>query len=184
VRRKQSPVPPSLVAQIQDALDGVDEASATLDAVLAAGAPLLVRRRTRTELRHALEAADKLLRRATDLARPHSYTEWKKWRHRLSQLDTVLQVHLFAEQDDTGVMPLGSIRAIDTGMSGPSIGDLQHGQSRPLGTPARYGLDMDTVLTAPRDVTFASHADRELGPVAAVIVPMPALDTGWPADAA
>ena len=135
------------------------------------GAPPLVRRRTRTELRQALEAADRLLRRATDLARPHSYTEWKKWRHRLSQLDTALQVHLFAELDDTGAMPLGSIRAIDTGMSGPSIGDLQHGQSRPLHTPARYGLDMDTVLSAPRGVTFAFPVDRELGPVAAVMIP-------------
>lgn len=184
MRRRQPPVPPSLVGQIQEALEGVDKASATLDAVLAEGAPLLVRRRTRRELRQAFESADELLRRAANLAHPHSYTEWSKWRHRLSQLDTVLQVHLFAEQDDTGVSPLGSIRAIDTGMSGPSIGELQHGQSRPPGTPARYGLDMDTVLTAPPSVRFVSPVDREPGQEAAVIIPMPTVDAGSPADAA
>ena len=91
----------------------------------------------------------------------------------------MLQVHLFAEQDDTGVWPLGSIRAIDTGM-----GELQHGQPRPPGTPARYGLDMDTVLTAPPSVRFVSPVDREPGQEAAVIIPMPAVDAGSPADAA
>jgi hypothetical protein len=37
-------------------------------------------------------------------------------------------------------------------MSGPAIGELQHGDSVPPGTPARYGVDMDTLLSRPQPV--------------------------------
>ena len=57
--------------------------------------------------------------------------------------------HLLAEQDESGLLPSGSVRAVDTGMSGPDIGDLQHGQSRPPGTPPTYGLDIEALLTSP-----------------------------------
>jgi len=32
-------------------------------------------------------------------------------------------------------------------MSGPAIGDLLHGESREPGAPARYGLDLEAVIT-------------------------------------
>ncbi|HEY0949940.1 hypothetical protein, partial [Nocardioides sp.] len=81
------------------------------------------------------------------LARLGSRREWAQWRHRLARLSTARQRHLLVERDDPGVLPLGTVRAIDTGMSGPAIGDLLHGESREPGAPARYGLDLEAVIT-------------------------------------
>ncbi len=170
--RRRSVVPPAVVGQIQVALDRVDRAGTALDAVLAAGAPLSVRRQARARLKLDLEAADGLLRGVALLVRGHSYLEWSTWRHRLSRLDTVRQSLLLADHDDLGVIPPGSIRAIDTGMSGPDIGDLQHGRSRPAGAAATYGLDMDPVLSVSRVVT-AAPAGADAGTRAAVVVPLP-----------
>jgi hypothetical protein len=141
-------VPEVLVGQISDALAAVDEARAELARVVAAGAPLRDRRAAYASLGHAFDEADALLREAVALARQRSYRVWGLWRHRLSSLDTARQVHLFAGQDDVGLLPLGSVRAIDTGMSGPDIGDLQHGMSRAPGSPPTYGLDVEALLTA------------------------------------
>ena len=153
-RRKQNPpVPAVLVQQIDAALEAVDAARADLKAVLAAREPLAARRLARTRLDRAFAAADPLLRqaatqtRAAIHTRPGAYVTWSQWRRRLSRLDTQWQMHQFAGLDDVACPPIGSIRTIDTGMSGPDIGDLQHGHSREPGTPATYGLDIESVLT-------------------------------------
>jgi hypothetical protein len=141
-------VPALLVDQIEEALSAVDEARAEWDRVIADRAPLRERGAASAGIRHAFDAADALLRQATALAKQRSYWEWSLWRHRLSSLDAARQIHLFAEQDDPGMLPIGSVRAIDTGMSGPDIGDLQHGKSRAPGTPPAYGLDLEALVTA------------------------------------
>ncbi|MGH8827132.1 MAG: hypothetical protein ACRDVZ_05900, partial [Jiangellaceae bacterium] len=127
----------------------------------AQAAPLTERQRARSQLRGAFAAADELLRHAVTLARTEtsgawqgSFVTWSLWRDRLSRLDAERQAHLFADQDDLGVLPVGSVRAVDTGMSGPAIGDKQHGHSRPPGTPARVGVDIAEVVNA---VDTASH---------------------------
>lgn len=140
-------MPKSLIGQIDAAQAAVGDAQAELTRVLAAGAPLPVRRKAHARLRHAFDDADALLRQATALARQRSYGEWSAWRHRLSSLDTARQIHLLAEQDEPGLLPTGSIRALDTGMSGPDIGEMQHGQSRDPGALPTYGLDIEAVLT-------------------------------------
>ena len=162
ISRRQPVVPKLLIGQIDAALAAVDDAQAELTRVLAARASLPARREAHTRLRHAFDDADALLRQATNLARQRSYLDWSKWRHLLSSLDTARQIHLFAEQDDPGLLPIGSIRALDTGMSGPDIGDMQHGQSRAPGALPTYGLDIGALLTAPEDVgrtTAAQHRD-------------------------
>lgn len=148
-----SPVPSSLVNQIETALARVDTVRAECDAATSAGMPLSTRRQLNTELTEAFEAADVLLRSATTAARQRgcvrpAFVAWSQWRRRLSRLDDAFQIHLFTESDDLPVLDLGEICAIDTGMSGPSIGDMQHGQSRPAGAPGRYGLDMAALLGA------------------------------------
>lgn len=188
-RRQQPVVPTELVTQIDEALATVDTARAELDRATKSAAPLLIRRAAHTNLRRAFDAADALLRQATGIAKQHSYREWSQWRSRLSRLDTARQIHLFAEQDDMGVLRLGSVRAIDTGMSGPDIGELQHGKSRAPGTPAAYGLDIEALLTAPpaliapateRDDTAAEEqAEPEAG-----IVPLPTATVGSAPEAA
>jgi hypothetical protein len=169
--RRQPPVPSELVTRIEAALAEVDAARAALEACVDAN--LVERRAAHARLRQSFTAADVLLRQATQQARGHSYREWSRWRSRLSRLDAAWQRHLFVESDDSGVLPVGSsVRAIDTGMSGPDIGDLQYGKSRPPGTPARYGIDADALLTRPprgpvvlrpKAVTAPDHA----GPVEA-----------------
>ena len=62
------------------------------------------------------------------------------------------------------MLRLGTVRAIDTGMSGPDYGDLLHGESCEPGTPARYGLDLEAVLAGD------DHADA---PENAVVIPLP-----------
>lgn len=149
---RQPVVSKLLVDQIDEALTAVDDARAELAFVVAERAPLRDRRDAHARVRRAFDEADALLRQATATARQHSYREWSLWRHRLSCLDTAHQIHLFAEQDEPGLLPIGSVRAIDTGMSGPDIGDLQHGQSRAPGTLPTYGLDLEALLTAPAGV--------------------------------
>jgi hypothetical protein len=147
--RRKPVVPQPLVDRIEASLQSVDSARAELARVVAEGAPLRGRREAHARVRHAFDEADALLREATALARQRSYRDWSQWRHRLSSLDGARQVHLFAEQDEPGLLPIGSVRAIDTGMSGPDLGDLLHGHSRSPGSPARYGLDLEALLNAP-----------------------------------
>jgi hypothetical protein len=97
----------------------------------------------------------------------------------LSRLATARQAHLLAEQQDPGVLPLGSVRAVDTGMSGPAIGELQHGHSKAPGTPPSYGLDMATLL--------AERGGRRCPKVSApdaTVVPLPVPTVGAPNEAA
>ena len=103
-----------------------------------------------------------------------SYREWSLWRHRLSSLGIARQVHLFAEQDDSGLLPIGSVRTIDTGMSGPDIGDLQHGHSRAPGTLPTFGLDLEALLTATGRLGSATpgpHNEWVLEPLEQQVVP-------------
>jgi hypothetical protein len=162
IPRRQPAVPKVLIGQIDAALAALDDARAELTRVVASGTTLLARREAHASLRHAFDDADALLRQATALARQRSYGDWSKWRHRLSSLDTARQVQLLAEQDDPGVLPIGSIRALDTGMSGPDTGDMQHGQSRAPGALPTYGLDIEALLTATEGVgrtTADQHRD-------------------------
>ena len=159
MRKRKRPVVPKLLSdQISEALAAVDDAQANLATALADRAPRLERRRAHARVTHAYDEADALLRQATTLAKPHSYREWSLWRHRLSSLGTARQIHLFAELDDSGLLPIGEVRAIDLGMSGPDIGEFQHGESRPPGTPPTYGLDLDAVLDA-TDAACSPTAD-------------------------
>lgn len=80
------------------------------------------------------------------VAKKCSRRDWAQWRKRLSDLDTRRQIHLIAEMDAPDILRTNSIRAIDTGMSGPDLGDLQHGESMPAGSPATYGLDVEALL--------------------------------------
>lgn len=141
-------VSPILVKRIEAALAEVDESRTRLAEVVADGAPYLQRREAYARVGVAFEVADRLLREVARAARPGPYRVWRQWRHRLSQLDMAKQVHLFA-QSDAQVLGLGSIRAVDTGMLGPAVGDFLHGECSPHGTPARYGIDLDTALAAP-----------------------------------
>lgn len=144
--RTPSPVVPSeLQHQITEALAAVARAETRL-ARVPLGAPLAARRTAHAALTRAFDAADAVLRQATTIAKQHSRREWALWRHRLSRLDVARQIHLLSESDDPSVLQLGTVRAIDTGMSGPDYGDLLHGESAAPGTPARYGLDLEAVL--------------------------------------
>ena len=139
-------VPQLLVDRADEALTEVDNARSELARVVAGGAPLRDRRAAHARVRRGFDDADALLRQAAADAKQRSYREWSQWRHRLSSLDTARQAHLFAEQDELGLLPIGSLRAIDTGMSGPDLGDLQHGRSHVPGTLPAYGLDLEALL--------------------------------------
>lgn len=167
-RRRRPDVSKLLVDQIDEALTAVDDARAELASVIAGRPSLVDRRQAHTRIRHAFDEADALLRQATATAKQHSYREWSLWRHRLSRLDTARQIHLLAEQDRPGLRPVGSVRAIDTGMSGPDIGELQHGQSRPPRTAPTYGLDLEALLTAPAEVgsTTTNSGEPRTDPLA------------------
>jgi hypothetical protein len=80
------------------------------------------------------------------VAKQRSRRDWAYWRKRLSDLDTRRQLHLVAELDEPGILRTNSVQALDTGMSGPDIGDIQHGHSKPPGSPATYGLDYESIL--------------------------------------
>jgi hypothetical protein len=141
-------VPATLVEELEEALGRVDRARAHLDAVRAGHPGLDDLRKAHADLRHAYVAADALLRDATRRARGRSYREWSWWRHRLSLLDAARQRHHFEESDDSGVLPIPSVRVVDTGMSGPAIGEFQHGECSPPGKGATYGLDLEEALHA------------------------------------
>lgn len=64
------------------------------------------------------------------------------------------------------MLQLGTVRAIGTGMSGPAIDDLLHGESQEPGTPARYGLDLEAVLIGVDRVEAAAGQD-------AVVIALP-----------
>lgn len=169
MRRSRQPVVSELlVGRIDEALTVVDAAGAALAAATAARAPLAERREAHRRLTHAFDHADALLREATALARQRSYREWSLWRERLSSLDTARQIHLLAEQDEPGLRPSGSVRAIDTGMSGPDIGELQHGESRPPGSVTTYGVDVEALLTAPegaRGTAVTHRTESRIAPL-------------------
>lgn len=169
MRRRRAPaVSDELTARIETALGEVDRCRERLAEAVTARQPREMRRAARAELRAAFDVADQELRRATAMAKAHSYLEWSRWRTRLTRLDTARQLALFAEVDDIGLLGLGTVRAVDTGMSGPAIGDLQHGASRPAGAPRRYGLDLDAVLAAPSRSRFVPRAEEPAGAPAAV----------------
>lgn len=148
-REKKGPrVDPELVQHIEVALSNVDVTRLALDAAIASRAPLNFRRAANADLRHSFDAADACLREATMVAKGRSRHEWAHWRKRLSDLDTRRQIHLIAELDIEGLFRTDSVRAIDTGMSGPDIGDTQHGDSMPPGSPATYGVDVESILQA------------------------------------
>jgi hypothetical protein len=174
------PIPADLVRRIDDATADLDTARARLAAALAAGEPLPELRRAHADVRHAYEAAEALLRRAAALAKPHSYREWSRWRHRVCSLSTQRVAHLFAEQDLSGLRPIGSVRAIDTGMTGPAIGDLIHGRSREPGAPATYGLDLEALLTGSPEPRAAAE-ERATG---AVVIDLHPTHAGSTPDAA
>lgn len=148
VRREQRgpQVAPELVQRIEVALDDVDTAWSALVATTASRAPLNSRRAANAELGRRFDAADACLREATIIARAHSRHDWAHWRKRLADLDTRRQIHLIAELDTGNILRTNSIRAIDTGMSGPDIGDLQHGDTKQPGSPATYGVDVEAIL--------------------------------------
>ena len=146
VRGRRPSISNELLGQIDESLVRVTTARVELERTMSGPVPLPTRRAAHTELRHAFEYADTLLRQATAIAKERSYREWSLWRDRLSRLDAARQMHLFIEQDDSGVLPTGTVRAIDTGMTAPNNGELQHGCSKPPGSPATYGLDVDAML--------------------------------------
>ncbi len=165
-QRRRPVVPQPLVDRIDEAMTTLDGAQAVLARALADRAPLRERRRAHAEVTHAFDGADALLRQATTLTKQHTYREWSQWRHRLSSLDTARQIHLLAARDESGVLPTGSVRAVDTGMSGPDIGDLQHGESRPPGARATYGLDLEPIFLGTAGVG-ATTVNHDVGPEAA-----------------
>lgn len=183
-RRTRPLVPQELVTRIAAALELVDTRHAALDEAVAGGASLETRRALRKDLRTGFDEADALLREATTRTRPHAYGEWSKWRTRLSRLDMAKQFLLFEETDDIAVLGLGNVRAVDTGMAGPSIGELQHGRSKSPGTPARYGLDMEEVLAAPPRIRVVPRPVLAARPDVAVVLNLPASSPRFPADAA
>lgn len=146
-------LPAALIEDLEQALDSLDAARAALREATGSGAALAVRRHAHSEVSAAFDQADRLLRQATSAARSGPYSTWRLWRGRLSTLDVAKQRHLFAELDVMGGLGQGSIRTIDTGMAGPAIGDLLHGEASVPGTPARYGLDMDAVLAGEAPAT-------------------------------
>jgi hypothetical protein len=148
-RRPKITVPVELAREADRATTAAAAACTALDAVLRDQAPLAVRRAARADVAAAFADADRLLRAAAELTRPGPYHEWRQWRHRLSQLDLAKHRYLFAQSDDLACLEMGTVRAVDTGMSGPSIGELQHGASRPAGAAADYGLDIAAVMAAP-----------------------------------
>jgi hypothetical protein len=146
-KEKQGPrVALELVQRIEVALSNVDTAQLAHDETMTPRARLSLRRTTSADLRHRLDVADACLREATVVAKQRSRRDWAYCRKRLSDLDTRRQLHLVAELDEPGILRTNSVQALDTGMSGPDIGDIQHGHSKPPGSPATYGLDYESIL--------------------------------------
>lgn len=140
-------VPQELVARAREALSQVERARIHAEqAAGSSGVALAWRREADASLDRAFQQADAVLREATRTARRHSYRAWMRWRSQLSWLDQQRQQHLFAVADRPALLQLGSIRAIDSGMTKPLIGEMAHGASKPAGAPARYGIDLEEVL--------------------------------------
>jgi len=135
-------------ARVDAALEEVEAAAAELAVLSRDRAPIARRRAAHARLGAAIDAAETALRTAVDAAKGRSLPEWTRWRRRLSRIRTLRQAHLFAERDDLGVLPIAHVRAFDTGMSGPAIGDLLHGAAGPAVAEPRYGLDLGVALTA------------------------------------
>ncbi len=167
MRQRKTSVPVELVERIDHALATVDAARERCHEVERADADLSVRRAASRDLRLAYDAAERLLREATRLAKADGYHRWRPWRHRLSVLTTARANHLLAEHDEIGLLPWGSVRAVDTGMSGPDVGDLLHGRSRAPGSPAEYGVDVATALgwapPAPAPPVLVSRREEDPG---------------------
>jgi hypothetical protein len=135
-----------LDAELAPWLAEIAAARAALQARTGDDVTLDERRRAHRRLRLAYLDADAVLRTATRAAKTRSRHEWMLLRTRLSALDTARQLQLMAERDETSVPVIGSVRAVDYGMSGPAIGDHLHGRSKDPGTPARYGVDVEAAL--------------------------------------
>lgn len=140
-------VPETLVTQVETARAGLEAARAELAAVLDAGAPVPDRRAAYRRVTRAYEALEAPLRQAARATKgaPYGngwYRGWRRWRHELSTVSAARVRHLFAISNDEAVLAPGSVRALDTGMSGPSVGDMLHGASVAPGTPAGYGVDI------------------------------------------
>jgi hypothetical protein len=137
---------------VETAMAELDAAKEELARLRAAGAPLPERRAGWQRLDRAFAAADRPLRSLAAAAKgarygKGSYLRWADRRHRLSQLNLDRQRHLFAHSDDLAALEPGTVRALDTGMSGPSLGELQHGESVPPGTAPTYGLDLPVAMS-------------------------------------
>ncbi len=156
-------VSPILHARIAAALAEVDSSRARLAEVVGADAPHQERRAAYVRVSAAFADADRLLRDVTKAARPGPYRVWRQWRHRLSQLDMAKQIHLLAE-NDAQVLGIGSVRAVDTGMLGPDVGDHLHGECSAPGAPARYGLDLELRLTDPAQLVVTPTPPVVPGP--------------------
>jgi hypothetical protein len=176
MRKHATTVPDTQLALVEAALQEVEDARAALVEARRTGADRAGRRQAHADLRAAYDVADARLREVADALKQaghRRYVEWFRWRERLSRLDTERQVHLFDEREDPGIRSSGSVRAIDTGMSGPAIGELQHGESRPPGTEARYGLDMEAVLFGMPDVPSEPRPVADVVPLPVVTPPSP-----------
>jgi len=162
-RRRNRGVPEQLVQQIDEALAAVDAASDRVRSTRAAGSSIGERQRAERELRAAFAAADTLLRKAVSAVRGEKFPVRSYWRDRLSRLDAARQQQLFAEQDDVGVLNVGSLQTIDYGMTGPDLGDRLHGAAVPRGTPARIGVDMAAALSPVESAPTMLPAGRQRG---------------------
>jgi hypothetical protein len=159
-----------LETAIVEALEEVEGRTSAMAEAIVRSAPLEQRRALRAGLGEAFERADRLLREAVGLTRGRSQGEWSRWRRRLAVLSTAKQKALFGERDDLVCLRLGAVLAVDTGMSGPAIGELQHGASKPPGAPARYGLDVDGLFSPGRlqEPAAASAAAASAAPASAL----------------
>jgi hypothetical protein len=182
-RRRRGLVPRTLQAAILEALEEVEERTSATAEAIAGSAPLEQRRALRVGLGEAFERADRLLREAVGLTRGRSHREWSRWRRRLAGLSTAKQKALFGERDDLVCLRMGAVLAVDTGMSGPAIGELQHGASKPPGAVARYGVDVDGLFTPRRrpepsaaSATAVPAASASVRPSTAAAVAEPAQD--------
>jgi hypothetical protein len=174
--QQRDPAGEVLVRRIDLALAELEQAQADLTTTLVSGAPLVARREAFAHVTRAFAAADAPLREVTRHAKtaPYgkgSYRVWSHWRHLLSTLDVAEQRHLFAQSDDVAALEMGSVQALDTGMAGPSIGELQHGEASEPGATPGYGLDMDVAMAPPAPVTR---------PPAPVTAPTPAPQPAQP----
>ncbi len=145
-----------LDAELAPWLAEIAAARAALQARSGDDVTLDERRAAHRRLRLAYLDADAVLRTATRAAKSRSRHEWMQLRTRLSALDTARQLQLMAERDETSVPVIGSVRAIDYGMSGPAIGDHLHGRSKDPGAPARYGVDVEAALRLREGVSTSS----------------------------